>query len=325
MQEAKQLIPLQHSDVWLALKDASLLLMDFLNGSTQKTLLLEKNPLQEKKKQPYFFTVPSSYPKPDLSQFKKSTPDVETSTETSTQTSTPWVCEACTFADNSPTAFTCKLCQTPRSRPPTSDCKSQADSKDKPDHDSNDATSSDEKKDDDEGGAPLMYLAGLYDVWVNKETNEKTYSVTILTTSAAQDIGWIHDRMPVILVGEGITKWLDKNTYNFEQCRSLLLPFKGLKWCAVSDSVSNVRNHGPECIEPMEKAIERQKKAGIQKFFQPITKTSSTSKTQPNQTIPTPKPTDTSKPTDTPTEESSDGSKKPTAASRKRKSPPPPT
>jgi len=196
---------------------------------------------------------------------------------------------------------------------------------------------SSEKKEDDDNLQPLMYLAGLYDVWVNKETNEKIRSVTILTTSAAQDIGWIHDRMPVILVGDAVLKWLDVKTYNFEQCRSALLPYKGLKSYAVSDSVSNIRNHGPECIEPMEKAIERQKKAGIQKFFLPTKSTpkgSSAPSTTKTKTETDCVPHKTNPPVQSVLNQSHaddsgapDGctSKKPTAASRKRKSPPPPS
>lgn len=78
------------------------------------------------------------------------------------------------------------------------------------------------------------------------------YSYTVLTTSPSKALGWLHDRMPVILDEEGMQRWLDtgefsvaslwrplpfrvdgslvtcallSENYTFEQCLDLLKPF----------------------------------------------------------------------------------------------------
>jgi putative SOS response-associated peptidase YedK len=45
----------------------------------------------------------------------------------------------------------------------------------------------------------LFHQAGLYDVWVNKQTGEELYTYTIITVPASKNVEWIHDRMPAIL------------------------------------------------------------------------------------------------------------------------------
>ena len=55
-------------------------------------------------------------------------------------------------------------------------------------------------------------LAGIYDVWINKETGEMINSFSIVTTSANPLMEKIHNskkRMPVILPRESEKKWLD--------------------------------------------------------------------------------------------------------------------
>lgn len=70
-------------------------------------------------------------------------------------------------------------------------------------------------------------MAGLWDSWSNKYTNEVIYSFTIITTQANPMMEKIHNkkkRMPVILKDEDFKTWLnvdiDKNTL-----LSLLVPF----------------------------------------------------------------------------------------------------
>lgn len=61
----------------------------------------------------------------------------------------------------------------------------------------------------------LIFAAGLYDLWIDKTTEEKMYSFTILTMDACSSIfNWLHDRQPVLLDNISIlSKWLDcKNT-----------------------------------------------------------------------------------------------------------------
>jgi putative SOS response-associated peptidase YedK len=70
-------------------------------------------------------------------------------------------------------------------------------------------------------------MAGLWDCWINKETEEKVYSYTIITTEANPLMAKIHNkkkRMPAILNKDDEKIWIsnemDKNT-----AQNLLKPF----------------------------------------------------------------------------------------------------
>jgi putative SOS response-associated peptidase YedK len=54
---------------------------------------------------------------------------------------------------------------------------------------------------------PLLYMAGLYNSFIDKNNNQYTGFV-IITTEASRSIAHIHDRMPVILAQETINEWL---------------------------------------------------------------------------------------------------------------------
>jgi putative SOS response-associated peptidase YedK len=56
-------------------------------------------------------------------------------------------------------------------------------------------------------GEPLFGLAGL---WTERELDgEQLRSCTILTTESDAEIGELHDRMPIVLVGQPARRWLD--------------------------------------------------------------------------------------------------------------------
>jgi putative SOS response-associated peptidase YedK len=123
-----------------------------------------------------------------------------------------------------------------------------------------------------EQGDKPMLLAGLFDRWrphdTSVETAESVDSYTILTCEPSQAIGWLHDRMPVILDEEGARKWLDCENVSFESCLPLLKPWAGkLVWHAVSDKVNNMRNDGADIWLPVEQAKEKQFQSGLGRFF----------------------------------------------------------
>lgn len=101
-------------------------------------------------------------------------------------------------------------------------------------------------------GDPLG-LAGLWDVW-HGPNGELIESCTILTMRAAPELRELHDRMPVIVPRERMPEWLDRRN---EDVRTLA-PFfvddeaRGLEVSPVSRLVNNVRNDGPELLEPAE-------------------------------------------------------------------------
>jgi len=72
-------------------------------------------------------------------------------------------------------------------------------------------------------------MAGLYELWRPKavegeEPGEWLWSVTVLTTAAADALGHIHDRSPVVLPVELRDAWLDPAITDHDQVREATLP-----------------------------------------------------------------------------------------------------
>jgi putative SOS response-associated peptidase YedK len=102
--------------------------------------------------------------------------------------------------------------------------------------------------------APLA-LAGLWETWRDPAELERPrlLSATILTTEAGPDIDGIHDRMPVVLEPETFDLWLTAEADELDALAPLLQPAPAgtLAHHRVDRAVGNVRNDGPELIEPL--------------------------------------------------------------------------
>jgi putative SOS response-associated peptidase YedK len=100
-------------------------------------------------------------------------------------------------------------------------------------------------------GAPLA-LAGLWSGWRHPQTEQVIRTFTIVTTSANQALSAVHDRMPVILAREHWARWLDPTFEDTGELTALLEPAPDdeLVLYPVRPLVNNVRNNGPELIEP---------------------------------------------------------------------------
>ncbi|MCC6944137.1 MAG: SOS response-associated peptidase family protein, partial [Thermomicrobiales bacterium] len=98
---------------------------------------------------------------------------------------------------------------------------------------------------------PLFAFAGIYDAWKG-ENDDVVASYTIVTTQANDRMASIHERMPVIIRQEDEEDWLDRSVADAAQIERLLLPYPGeaMTITPVSKLVNNVRNDGPELIEP---------------------------------------------------------------------------
>eukprot|EP00252_Welwitschia_mirabilis_P001982 TRINITY_DN11938_c0_g1_i1.p1 TRINITY_DN11938_c0_g1~~TRINITY_DN11938_c0_g1_i1.p1 ORF type:complete len:384 (+),score=86.54 TRINITY_DN11938_c0_g1_i1:202-1353(+) len=94
-----------------------------------------------------------------------------------------------------------------------------------------------------------MVFAALYDKWQNAE-GDVLYTFTLLTTRSSKALGWLHDRMPVILGSEDAIKaWMDGlSSMTFEE---ITQPYEGsdLAWHAVTPAMGRVQFDGPECIK----------------------------------------------------------------------------
>jgi len=99
--------------------------------------------------------------------------------------------------------------------------------------------------------APLA-LAGLWSGWHHPETEQVIRTFTIITTSANPLLAEIHNRMPVVLARKDWDLWLDPDNHETEELTGLLQPAPddGLVLFPVRPLVNNVRNNGPELIEP---------------------------------------------------------------------------
>jgi len=100
-------------------------------------------------------------------------------------------------------------------------------------------------------GAPLAF-AGLWSGWRHPETEQVIRTFTIVTTSANAALSAVHDRMPVILEAADWAHWLDPSTQDLAELEPLLMPAAEaeLVLFPVKPLVNNVRNNGPELIEP---------------------------------------------------------------------------
>jgi len=96
-----------------------------------------------------------------------------------------------------------------------------------------------------EGG--VFAFAGLWERW--EKGPEPVESFTIITCPANDLIERLHNRMPVILSPDDYGRWLDAN-----DGLELLKPYPADAMDAypVRKAVGNVKNQGPELIEPLE-------------------------------------------------------------------------
>ena len=104
----------------------------------------------------------------------------------------------------------------------------------------------------------VLAMAGLYEIWRDPSLPEDhphpfRWTTTILTTSAEDDLGHIHDRMPLMLPPTSYDDWLDPTLSDRDALLGLLQPAAPgrLEASPVSTLVSNVANNGPELVEPI--------------------------------------------------------------------------
>jgi putative SOS response-associated peptidase YedK len=102
------------------------------------------------------------------------------------------------------------------------------------------------------GDDALFSFAGLWEKW-NDPNGETVETCTILTTTANEVMRPLHECMPVILDAGGDALWLDP-TASVDTLRSLFVPFASdrMEAFAVNPWVSNARNQGPRCLEPVD-------------------------------------------------------------------------
>ena len=101
----------------------------------------------------------------------------------------------------------------------------------------------------------VLAMAGLYEIWRDPDRAEDDpdrfrWTCTVLTTQAEDSLGHIHDRMPLMVERDRWREWLDPG---IPGQTALLVPAApgALEAFPVSTQVNNVRNNGPELVEPL--------------------------------------------------------------------------
>ncbi len=94
-----------------------------------------------------------------------------------------------------------------------------------------------------------LAMAGLYEFW--KGPDGWVASTAIITTEATDDLGWVHDRMPMVVPPDSYDEWLDPMLTDASAAVRLLSVPTGLAHRRVSRAVSSVGNDGPQLISPI--------------------------------------------------------------------------
>jgi putative SOS response-associated peptidase YedK len=109
----------------------------------------------------------------------------------------------------------------------------------------------------EDGG--VLAFAGLYELWRDKDRADDDpdswlWTATIITTRAEDEVGRIHDRMPMVIEPARWADWLDPTATSAEALHGLMTPAASvhLTTYPVSTEVNSVRHNGPGLIEPME-------------------------------------------------------------------------
>lgn len=108
----------------------------------------------------------------------------------------------------------------------------------------------------------VLAMAGLYEIWKDPTRDDDDprrfrWTCTVLTTSAEDDLGHIHDRMPLLVEPDRYAAWLDPSVGSGgsapEDLLGLLVPAAPgrLEAHPVTTEVNNVRNNGPELLDPL--------------------------------------------------------------------------
>lgn len=107
-------------------------------------------------------------------------------------------------------------------------------------------------------GDGVLAMAGLYELWPNPDLpdddpNKWMWTVTVLTTTATDAAGQIHDRAPVILPPAFRDHWLDPTLTSKDDVNALLasIPEPHLDSYEVSTKVNSPRNNTPDLLTPV--------------------------------------------------------------------------
>ena len=105
----------------------------------------------------------------------------------------------------------------------------------------------------------VLAFAGIYELWRDRSIAADDpaawlWTAAVITTTAPDELGEIHDRMPMVIDRASWADWLDPANTDTADVRALLAPAasSGLISYPVSVAVNSVRNNGPELVREAE-------------------------------------------------------------------------
>jgi putative SOS response-associated peptidase YedK len=112
----------------------------------------------------------------------------------------------------------------------------------------------------------LLAMAGLYEIWRDDSRPDDDpaawlWTCTVITRPATDALGHIHDRCPVLVPDRLRARWLDCSSGDPATAAELLavMPEPHLEPRPVGPAVGNVKNNGPQLIEPVaEQPVEQE-------------------------------------------------------------------
>lgn len=101
------------------------------------------------------------------------------------------------------------------------------------------------------GNEPMVF-AGLYATWIGPD-GQPVDTAAIVTVTPNLDISGIHDRMPAVLSGDAVDKWLDVDAIKPQEAAALVgsPPPGSLKYHMVGKAVGQADAEGPDLVRPI--------------------------------------------------------------------------
>ncbi len=102
----------------------------------------------------------------------------------------------------------------------------------------------------------VIWLAGLWEHWLNPESGEPLLSFTLLTRDAKGNAEKIHDRMPVVMNPQRAKNWLDNTFHDRQGIESMMhyLPDNDFEIYPVTRKMNSPKFQGVECMSRLSQA-----------------------------------------------------------------------
>jgi putative SOS response-associated peptidase YedK len=97
-------------------------------------------------------------------------------------------------------------------------------------------------------------IAGLWANWKDPATGEWVRSCTLITTTANDVVGAVHDRMPVVLDPSDYARWLGEEPAEPEELKALLRPFESASMASWPVSRSLNKPGGVDDVSLLDRA-----------------------------------------------------------------------